>query len=127
MKEFNSKGWTCTQSREDPSLFIITNPDGKHSFVLIHTDDCDVYAEKAEDGAIIADKFDKRFTIKMVDPSLMLGIKRDRWHDDDTGVTHVRLTQPAFIEDLYATYKDHMPKWQPSTPFPSERVPIAVY
>ena len=66
MKEFNSKGWTCTQSREDPSLFIITNPYGKHSFILIRMDDCDVYAEKAEDGAIIADKFDKRFTIKMV-------------------------------------------------------------
>ena len=47
-------------------------------------------------------------------------IARTHHHDDETGVTTVRLTQPGFIEDLYNQYAGHLPKRVPSTPFPEK-------
>ena len=119
LEEFNCNGFTCTQSRNDPCLFTIKQgPD--RAWLIIHTDDIQSFCSSAEFGAMIANKFDERFKIAMVDANQMLGVLRTHHHDDETGVTTVRLTQPGFIEDLYNQYAGHLPKRVPSTPFPEK-------
>ena len=118
IETFNTDGWTCKKSREDPCLFTFTSPAGKRVWMIVHTDDVDLYCEQAEDGAEIADKFDKRFKIKMCSNAFMLGVKREHRYDEKSEVRSVHLTQPAFIEDLYNAYRDHLPSRTPTTPFP---------
>ena len=48
----------------------------------------------------------------------MLGVKREHRYDEKSEVRSVHLTQPAFIEDLYNAYRDHLPSRTPTTPFP---------
>ena len=119
LEEFNSNGFVCTKSRNDPCLFMIQR-EKERAWLIIHTDDIQSFCSSAEFGAMIADKFDKRFKISMVDANQMLGVLRTHQHDDETGVTTVRLTQPGFIEDLYNQYLKHLPKRVPSTPFPEK-------
>lgn len=118
LETFNTDGWTCKKSREDPCLFTFTSSATKRVWMVVHTDDVDLYCERAEDGAEIAAKFDARFKIKMCDSAFMLGVKREHRHDKKSDVRSVHLTQPAFIEDLYNSYRDHIPPKTPSTPFP---------
>ena len=119
LSEFNKSGWTCTKSRADPCLFMITK-DSERAWLIIHTDDIQSFCTSAEFGATIAAKFDERFKISMVDANQMLGVLRQYETDEETGVTTVRLTQPGFIEDLHNQYAAHLPKRVPSTPFPEK-------
>lgn len=120
LDELNKNGWICVKSREDPCLFIVTNPQKERAWCIIHTDDVQSFCTTAEIGAAIAHKFDERFKISMVDASEMLGVLREHSVDEKTGVTTVRLTQPGFIEDLHKQYVAHIPKRVPTTPFPEK-------
>ena len=117
LKEFNAKGFQCEKSRSDPCLFLITKGSDQ-AWLIIHTDDIQSFCTTAEFGATIANKFDERFKIAMVDADQMLGVLRCYKTDAETGVTTVRLTQPGFIEDLCSQYAEHLPKRVASTPFP---------
>lgn len=65
LETFNTDGWTCKKSREDPCLFTFTSSATKRVWMVVHTDDVGLYCERAEDGAEIAAKFDARFKIKI--------------------------------------------------------------
>jgi hypothetical protein len=67
--------------------------------MIIHTDDVDGYTTSHQFGLDIANLFDKEWGIRMCDPSQMLGVRRDRWTDDD-GVEHLKLSMPSYVDDL---------------------------
>ena len=86
--------------------------------MLVHTDDCDVIGECKADLTYIAQKFDERFGIKIVDEDYMLGVKRTISTNSD-GVRCVELTQTDYIETLYREYEEHVKGSKtPETPFP---------
>ena len=59
---FNKNGWSAKQMDADPCMFKLTSPAGSSSFMVIHTDDCDLVCEKARDAPHITAKFNKRFS-----------------------------------------------------------------
>ena len=71
--------------------------------MIIHTDDVDGYTTSHQFGLDIANLFDKEWGIRMCDPSQMLGVRRDRWTDDD-GVEHLKLSMPSYVDDLVDTH-----------------------
>ena len=119
LKTFNQNGWTAKQMGADPCLFKLTSPKGKHSYMLIHTDDCDLVCESAIDAPAITSLFDKRFGIKLCDPAYMLGVNRKITTLDDGSVT-LEMTQPDFIESMYHRWRDFLPRRQPTCPFPAK-------
>eukprot|EP01052_Picozoa_sp_SAG31_P027706 SAG31_NODE_2615_length_5371_cov_89.477238_1_plen_187_part_00 len=114
---FNNDEWSVSKCRDDPCLYQF-NHNGQRSLMLVHTDDCDVIGECKADLTYIAQKFDERFGIKIVDEDYMLGVKRTISTNSD-GVRCVELTQTDYIETLYREYEEHVKGSKtPETPFP---------
>ena len=116
---FNKNGWSAKQMDADPCMFKLTSPAGSSSFMVIHTDDCDLVCEKARDAPHITAKFNKRFGIKLCDPSYMLGVNRKLTTHPD-GKRTLELSQPDFIESMYHRWRDYLPKRQQTCPFPAK-------
>ena len=76
MQVFSQQGWTIKRSRKDPCLFLITKGSIR-TWILIWTDDVDMVGE---DEAVLREIYtiiNKQWESKIVDPSYMLGVKRD--------------------------------------------------
>ena len=119
LETFNDHEWTVKKLRADPCLFDFRhNSSGRQSVLLVHTDDCDLIGESKADLTLIAQKFDERFGIKIVDEDYMLGVKRTVTTGAD-GVRSVELTQTDYVETLFKEFEHHFtsPK-VPETPFP---------
>jgi hypothetical protein len=121
MEEFSRDGWTISTTTADPCLFIIKSPDtksakGSTTYLLIHTDDADAVSESLDDVTMIAERFDQRFGITIVDPAFMLGTLRETTVVE--GVQYVQIRQPEFLTALEEQFKDQLPKRVPQTPFP---------
>ena len=114
--EFNKDGWRCRSLRTEPSWFVIISPRGLRTWMLCHVDDVEAMTQSTADGLLIAERFHKRFGIRMVDPNEMLGVRRERITKN--GITTLRMTQTAYVEELYNTFKDHAPSREVATPFP---------
>eukprot|EP01045_Picozoa_sp_COSAG04_P016545 COSAG04_NODE_1388_length_6961_cov_6.032498_11_plen_390_part_01 len=112
-------GWTGKQMDADPCLFKLTSPDGNVSFMVIHTDDCDQVCQSASDAPIITEMFNKRFGIKLCDPSYMLGVNRKLTTHDD-GTRTLEMSQPDYIESMYHRWREYLPRRQPTCPFPAK-------
>ena len=122
LTEFNTGGWSCFKSRQDPCLFIFTSPKGTKSYVIIHTDDCDGHSHDLNDLIHISKKFHDRFKIKVCDPRFMLGVQRDITTNETTGELTMTLTQPDFIETTFNTFKSMCSNRDIHTPFPPKMV-----
>ena len=114
--EFNKDGWSCRRLRTEPSWYVIISPRGLQTWMLCHVDDVEAMTQSTADGLLIAERFHKRFGIRMVDPNEMLGVRRERITKN--GITTLRMTQTAYVEELYNTFKDHAPSREVATPFP---------
>ena len=141
-ERFNRPGWSCSQSRMDPCIFIIDKyakgqasspptenldldsglPEGVHrSWMLIHTDDCDAYGTSLDVLHEINNAMNDEWSTELVDRSYILGVKRDLVTDDPKG-WHVHLSMTSFIEDLGALFQKPLDqkfgKRRVRTPFP---------
>ena len=121
---FNTNGWTCKQTTNDKSMFKFVSPEGNITLATLHSDDVDLVCESPQDGVSIADAFNTKFGgdddgIKMCDPGFMLGVQRTTTRDPDTGIVYHELTQRGCIDELFAEFKDQVPKRPVSTPMPA--------
>ena len=144
--------WSCHKSVMDPCLFIIdrhdasqggqvrddhvmeTQHDAAHddlalpndvyrTWMLIHTDDCDAYSTSEKMLLEINDIMNHEWKTEIVDSSYVLGVKRDRWIDDD-GRWHIKMSMHAFITDLAQAFASDLAeafgKRTVKIPFPEE-------
>jgi hypothetical protein len=80
------------------------------SYMLVHTDDCDLVIQDKRDVKRLIDEFNKLFGIKgndgikVGDGKDMLGIHRKRWTDSN-GVRLTQLTQAGNIEATWEKFK----------------------
>jgi site-specific DNA-cytosine methylase len=117
LKHFNEDGWTCTQTRMDPCLFLITDRRGKRAWMLIHTDDCDGAGEDEQIMTAIYDKINDIWSVKSTDSEYMLGISRKLTYTKDH-ISSIELTMTPFIEAMERSFQQHLPPITASTPFP---------
>jgi hypothetical protein len=84
----------------------------------MHSDDVDSLGHSLPSTTLIGDAFDKKWGIKVTNPEFMLGILRKRYEMNNVLFTH--LTQAQFLEDLCASFSEHLPQSPRlrSTPFP---------
>ena len=115
---FNTNGYACTQSLRDPCVFTIICPHKHTTHLTIHSDDVDSLGENLSSTILIGNAFDKKWGIKVTNPEFMLGILRKRYTANNVLFTH--LTQTQYLEDLYASFSEHLPNSPRlrSTPFP---------
>ena len=112
---FSKDGYTVFQSQYNPCLFIIRRPaDGAHCILSTFTDDIDSIGSHDDALDYIADKFDERFAIKMVNADFMVGVQRVTAEDGKT----VTLSQPGFIDNLVDSFRDKLTGRNVNTPFP---------
>ena len=52
----------------------------------------------------------------MANPNYMLGLNREAVTVN--GVKTIQMTQTAYNTELYEIFKEHMPNYNPKTPFP---------
>ena len=108
METFNNDEFKCVQSLRDPCLFTITDSNGKKTYMICYTDDLDCYTEEMSSMLKISKAFDKKFGIKVVNPDYMLGVVRKQYERE--GVLYTHLTQTAYIEEVYKTFRPFMPE-----------------
>jgi len=108
METFNNNEFKCVQSLRDPCLFTITDSNGKKTYMICYTDDLDCYTEEMSSMLKISKAFDKKFGIKVVNPDYMLGVVRKQYERE--GVLYTHLTQTAYIEEVYKTFRPFMPE-----------------
>ena len=93
------------------------------TWLLIHTDDCDAYSTSDEMLHEINDIMNSEWKTEIVDSSYVLGVKRDRWIDDD-GMWHIKMSMHAFITDLAQAFASELAeafgRRTVRTPFPEE-------
>jgi len=116
MKTFSKSGWTCKNSKAEPSMFIVKSPRNDYSYMNCHSDDIELLTTSPTDGGEIIEKFQQQYGVKMADSSYMLGLNRDEIIVN--GVKTIQVTQEAYITELYEAFKDQMPSYTPKTPFP---------
>lgn len=114
---FNKDGWTCTRCVKEPCMFIITSPIGAVTWLLVWTDDVDMVGEDESTLTDIYNRINAVWESKLVDPSYMLGIKREINYTQE-GDMEVELTMTAFIEAMTAAFKTHLKTKTLSTPLP---------
>ena len=132
MKIFNKDGWTCKRCIKDPCMFVITkakqsnsknklnqpdNSTAQRAWMLVWVDDCDIVGESDELLEEIYSKINQRWESKKVDPSYMLGIKREITVLEQ-GNMEVELTMTAYVEAMAEAFKDHLIKRSINTPVP---------
>lgn len=116
MEEFNKNGWTCTRCIKDPCVFVIKR-GGKRTWMLVWTDDCDLVGEDENDLQLIHTTLSKHWECNKVDPSYMLGVRREITHTPEDEM-EVELTMTAYIESIAETFQEHLIKRTISTPVP---------
>ena len=118
-------GWSTRKLTREPCMYEIKTDIGL-SYMLVHTDDCDLVIQDKRDVKRLIDEFNKLFGIKgndgikVGDGKDMLGIHRKRWTDSN-GVRLTQLTQAGNIEATWEKFKSEreaMRKRPPSVPFP---------
>ena len=84
----------------------------------IHTDDCDVITEDMRDASDIMKLFQARYGISVCEPSYMLGVFREEYHD--AGVRCIKMYQPNYMEKIREEFAGHIQakKSNPTEPFP---------
>ena len=96
-------------------------------WVLIHTDDCDLYGTTDDILASFEKVIDDKWGIKSVNPEEQLGVKRViSYPEGADGPMEVRVTMPVFVEGMAATFADD--PYYPSnkdmtTPYPVDMLP----
>ena len=129
LEKFNQSGWTCKKCLYDPCLFKFVSPQGKWTFMLVHVDDCTMVGECKTDSALITAAFADKYTITVVDPGYMLGIKSDLYEKD--GVRYLELTQEEYIENLVKQFSEQIKKYVSSrrmqNGYVKEPVPVGTF
>ena len=129
LEKFNQDGWTCRKCLYDPCLFKFVSPQGKWTFMLVHVDDCTMVGESKADSALITAAFADKFTITVVDPGYMLGIRSDLYEKD--GVRYLELTQEEYIENLVKQFseqiKKHVSSRRMNNGYVKEPVPVGTF
>ena len=111
---FNTDGWACTRSRMDPCFFLIIR-DGLRSWMLIHTDDCDLASESKLHTEMIFTAMHNEWPCKEVPHTYMLGVKRTLTVHEDGNRT-LTMSMESYIEAMYETFKEFIPTKHQSTP-----------
>ena len=103
-------------------------PDDRHdipddvdrTWMLIHTDDCDLYGSNKEVLLEINDILNDKWETKLVDESYVLGVRREVTRDPQGW--SVKLTMKSFIDDLVKAFHHDLDgtfgKRTINTPFP---------
>ena len=118
LKELNGNGWTTVKSDSDPCLFIITSPSGGKTFLSTHVDDTRSCYQLDEDNAYVKAAIRKHFEITEEEPKEHLSVEIT--HTTVKGIKFVHLTQTSYICEIYAAFKQHLPRRRSTTPFPSK-------
>ena len=82
--------------------------------MITHVDDVDVIGESKEGLTRILERVKTLWPVKEVPAGFMLGMKRETFVKD--GVTYVKLSQGACVEEHYEKFKKYMPKKIPNLP-----------
>ena len=116
MELFNKDGWKCKRCVKEPCLFVITK-DGKRTWMLVWTDDCDLVGESDDHLQQIHKIINDKWECKLVDPAYMLGIRREVTTAADGNMT-VELTMTAFIDAMTESFKQYVLRKAVNTPVP---------
>ena len=116
MELFNKDGWKCKRCVKEPCLFVITK-DGKRTWMLVWTDDCDLVGESNDQLQQIHKIVNDKWECKLVDQTYMLGIRREVTTAADGNMT-MELTTTAFIDTMAEAFKQHTLRKTISTPVP---------
>jgi site-specific DNA-cytosine methylase len=91
------------------------------SYLLIHTDDVDAYGQSIDVLHEINNIMNNKWKTELVNPEIMLGVKRELTIDPD-GHWTIKCSMKAFIDNLYESFKEEIVKERgnriPVTPFP---------
>ena len=98
------EGWQVSQMVYAPCMFKVVI-DGLTSYLVIHTDDIDGITKDPKHAERIMLKFKKKFGIKVVSPTDMLGLERHVYVKD--GVRYCHLSQKAYVDRLWAEFGHH--------------------
>ena len=85
--------------------------------MLVWTDDCDMVSEDETLMHQIYQRVNSIWESKLVDPTYMLGIRREVTHTCG-GEMEVELTMTAFVIAMAAAFQEHLKKRTVSTPLP---------
>lgn len=113
---FNKDGWTCKRCIKEPCLFIIEK-DNKRTYMLVWTDDCDLVGESKDQLQEIFTIVNTKWESKQIDPSYMLGIKREIITETQD-LMQVELTMTAYVEAMANTFEKDLLSKNVTTPLP---------
>ena len=85
--------------------------------MLVWTDDCDLVGESEEQLHQIFTIINSKWESKQIDPSYMLGIKREII-TSTKDLMQVELTMTAYVEAMAKTFEKHILHKNVSTPLP---------
>ena len=131
MSAFNKGKWKCVKCRYDPCVFVITvyscseseceegeEPEkGPYTIIGTHTDDTDMLGQNELVMKEIFAIFKGKYDVSLVSVSFMLGIKRDDVVLKD-GTRVIVASQCAYIEGVYESWYNFLPKKEVKTVFP---------
>ena len=132
LEDFNNEeifpGWSCRQLIMEQTLFefkwsreVNGTVVNDVTYLLAWSDDCDMAGTSDEMMELIEAACHKKWKVKKVDPSFMLGVRRTLTIKDD--VWEIHLTQTEFIDGLVGTWESEVAeagfaKKSPETPIP---------
>ena len=113
LKTFNEGKWECKRCVMDPCLFVVTK-ESKRTWLLCYVDDIDCASESKEHAEEIFLSMNRAWKCKEVSSSYMLGITRTL--TEQNGVRTMHMSMSAYVDGMYNTFKDYIPKRTAKTP-----------
>lgn len=117
IKKFNTNGWTCTRTKMDPCLFVVTK-NSERIWMLVHVDDCELVGDSQQVIDEAMKVCNTIWELTVVDSEYMLGVRRRLAYDDSGAVSTCELDMTAYCEGMHKAFEEHIPKGKIKDPVP---------
>ena len=122
LSRFNEKGYTCTRSTYDPTMFyIVKESTNEHVWLSIYVDDCDCIGSSKRILDDVYHIMNQQWRSREVSPDYVLGVRRVYKRDTKNG-SSCEMSMTAFVDGVTTAFEKELEAsyWKtrsPSTPF----------